>query len=73
MWVGIGLVSLILVFPKYRRAINFRTSQTYRKSTWSVPVTRTKLCLIVPAVTAGLIVTYKNKKQKDKPKANQKQ
>ncbi len=66
MWVGIGLVSVILFFPV--------KIQTNRRSTfsprvwddWKIPVTRTKLCIIVPAIAAGFIVTFKNKKSKDK-------
>ena len=63
MWAGIALFSLILLFPESKREMVGQR----------IPVTRTKLCLIVPAVVAGLIVTYKNEKRKDKPKDEQKE
>ena len=64
MWVGIGLVSLILLFPVKIKGYRRSTFSPRVWDGWKIPVTRTKLCLIVPAITAGLIVTYKNKKNK---------
>ena len=62
MWVGIGLVTLILLFPKEHRRLKSTFSQGH--SIWRIPITRTKLCLIIPVITAGAIVTLNNKKNK---------
>jgi len=69
LWFGIGLVSLILLFPAKKK------NPSHKRGTigptlivwdnWKIPVTRTKLCLIASATAAGLIVTFKNKKSKD--------
>ena len=55
MWFGIILFCLILVFPEWHSG-----NRNY-PGYWKNSITRTKLCLIVPAVAGGLIVTFRNK------------
>ena len=62
MWVSICLFSLILIFPNSTtRKFSYGT---YNAPRWKNSITRTKLCLIVGAITGGLIVTLKDKKNK---------
>lgn len=61
VWIGIILISLILILPRYHDTDGWHTAEGEPLGGWENTITRTRLCIIVGLVSAGLIVTFKGK------------
>jgi len=63
LWLGIFLISLILVFPSYQRKISSVGGEK-TKGYWESDIPKPDLCIVAGLVTLGLLITYRAKKQR---------
>ena len=64
LWICIGLLALVLIFPRYSESIMSFDDKSVSQGSWELQITRNKLCIILLTVCAGFIATFTNKNSK---------